>query len=105
MSGNTSSASPARHRALVLARVALAAVGGYLLSSLAVIVLASLLSALFAVPRAGALLTATLWSFVFYAGAVLYVFAARGVRRAALVLAGAGVVLAAVHAGLRLLST
>lgn len=104
MSGKTSSESPARHRALVLARVVLAAVGGYLLASLAVIVLASLLSE-FAVPRAGALLTATLWSFVFYAGAVLYVFAARSVRRAALVLAGAGAALAAVQAGLRLLPT
>ena len=105
MSGKPSSASLARYRALVLARVVLAAVGGYLLSSLAVIVLASLLSGLFAAPRAGALLTATLWSFVFYAGAVLYVFAARGVLRAALVLAGTGVVLAAVYTGLRLLPT
>lgn len=92
-----------RYRTLVLARVLLAAVGGYLLSSLAVVVLASLLSGVFAAPRAVALLTAMLWSFVFYAGAVLYVFAARSVLRAALVLAGAGVVLAALYVGLRLL--
>lgn len=97
----------ARHRTMVAARVALAAVGGYLLASLAIIVLASLLLAQSGAgaSRAGAVLTATLWSFVVYAAAVLYVFTARTVLRAALGLAGAGMALAAVQAGLRLLAT
>lgn len=105
MSADSSSERHVRYRMLVLARVALAAVGGYLLSSLAVIVLALLLSDLLAIPRAVALLTAMLWSFVFYAMAVMYVFTARSVLRAALVLVGTGTAVAVVYAILRLLLT
>jgi len=104
MGNHLSSGNIVAYRALVLARVVLAAVGGYLLSSLAVIVLALLLSRLLAMPRADALLTAMLWSFVFYAVAIMYVFAARSVLRAALVLTGTGIAVAAVYAGLRLVS-
>lgn len=93
-----------RYRWMVAARVLLAAVGGYLLSSLAIIVLALLLPVLFSTPQAEALLTASLWSFVVYGIAVMYVFTAQSVLRATLVLGSAGLVLAAVYAGLRLLA-
>ncbi|RQO36997.1 hypothetical protein DBR37_02015 [Herminiimonas sp. KBW02] len=97
-------ADTARYRWMVASRVLLAVVGGYLLSSLAIIVLAMLLPVLFSAPQAEALLTASLWSFVIYGIAVMFVFTAHTVLRAAVGLSFAGILLAVVYAGLRLLA-
>lgn len=98
----TSTESLASYRLMVTSRVIAAAMGGYLLASLATIVLALLLPVLFSTPRAEALLTASLWSFLIYAIAVIYVFTAQTATRAWLVLTIAGVALGGVYAALRL---
>lgn len=99
-----STESLASYRLMVMSRVLAAAVGGYLLASLATVVVALLLPVLFATPRADALLTASLWSFLIYAVAVIYVFTASTATRAWLVLGIAGAILGAVYAALRLSS-
>ncbi len=82
-----------RYRAAVVGRVLLAALGGYALAA----VTTALLSLTLPLERAEAVTAATLSSFAIMALAVLYVFAARSLGRAAL---GIGVPLACVSGGL-----
>lgn len=83
--------SPALHYRLAVASRALAAIlGGYALSAVAT----ALLSVLLPLPRAEAVITATLLSFVVFCCAVLWVFAARNAWRAWAGLAVPGVLLA-----------
>src|SRR5690606_22760089 len=62
----------------VASRVAAAALGGYALASACTV----LLALLWPLPKAQALLSATMLSFVVYTVAVVWVFATRSVRRA-----------------------
>ncbi|MDC8758982.1 DUF3649 domain-containing protein [Janthinobacterium fluminis] len=68
----------ARYRAGVFSRVCAAIAGGYALAA----ALTALLSLALPMARAEAVLSATLFSFAAYAGAVLWVFAARSAARA-----------------------
>lgn len=71
----------ARYRWLVAARVLLASVGGYVLTSLLATLTALVLPWLFGVSRAEGVLAASLLSFVFYTVFVLWVFSTPGERR------------------------
>jgi hypothetical protein len=79
-----------RDRSAVAGRVVLAAVGGYAVASLAT----ALGSVALPLPRAEAVSAATLASFAVMAAAVVFVFAARSLGRAALGLGGVAVLLA-----------
>jgi len=81
------------HRLAVAGRVVLAAFGGYGVAALSAMLLALALP----MPRSEAVSTGTLASFAIMAGAVVWVFAARSLGRAALVL---GLVAASLAAGL-----
>lgn len=83
----------ARHRWMVASRALAAIVGGYAVAALGAAALAVYLP----LPRADAALTGTLLSFLIYAGAVIWVFAARDAGRAWL-----GVLLPAALLGLAL---
>lgn len=79
-------------QALQIASLAGAAiVGGYALASAAAVFLGAVLP----LPRAEAVLAATLLSFAIYTGAVIWVFAVRNTRRAWLGLLAPSLVLAA----------
>ena len=80
-------------RLSVAGRVALAAFGGYGVTALSTALFALALP----LPRSEAVSTGTLASFAIMAGAVVWVFSARTLRRAALVL---GVIAALLAAGL-----
>ncbi|MCJ2133226.1 iron transporter [Methylobacterium sp. J-026] len=80
-------------RLAIAARVLLAILGGYMIAALASGWLALVLPG----PRAEAVSTATLASFAIMAAAVIWVFAARSLGRAALVM---GVVAALLSTGL-----
>lgn len=82
-----------RYRSAVAARVGLAAFGGYALAGLAT----AFLSLTLPMVRSEAVATATLISFAILAGAVIWVFAARTLLRAAL---GLGLPIALVGLGL-----
>ncbi|MCJ2051544.1 iron transporter [Methylobacterium sp. J-070] len=90
MSARTISA-PVYRRLIVAGRVGLAALGGYAVAALASGVLALILPG----PRAEAVSTAMLASFAIMATAVIWVFAARTLRRAALILGVAACALTA----------
>ena len=79
-----------RYRSAVLGRVLLAAFGGYGVAALAT----AFLSLTLPMVRSEAVATATLLSFAILAGAVIWVFAARTLARAALGLAVPGALLA-----------
>lgn len=66
-----------RYRWTVASRVAAAALGGYALTSAAVVVLAML----WPIPRAQAVLASSMLGFVFYTVAILWAFHARSVTR------------------------
>jgi hypothetical protein len=68
----------ARYRIGVASRAFAASIGGYALASAAT----ALLSVLLPMPRVEAVVTATLLSILIYAGAVIWVFAARSAARA-----------------------
>ena len=72
-----------RYRAAVAGRVLLAAFGGYAVAALAT----AFLSLTLPMVRSEAVATATLLSFAILAGAVIWVFAARTLTRAAIGLA------------------
>lgn len=78
----THAGSAARYRWMVANRALAAAVGGYALASLCTAVLAVGLPRVSDTSRASALLTATLFSFVVYAAAVVWAFSARSALRA-----------------------
>ncbi|WP_247636543.1 iron transporter [Methylobacterium sp. 37f] len=82
-----------RYRAAVAGRVVLAAFGGYALAALAT----AFLSLTLPMVRSEAVATATLLSFAILAGAVIWVFAARTLLRAAI---GLGIPMALVGVGL-----
>jgi hypothetical protein len=69
---------PPGYRLAVLSRVAAAVVGGYALAA----ILPILLSRVLPLPKAEAVLTAVLLSFVVYTCAILWVFAVRTAGRA-----------------------
>lgn len=77
----------------LLARVALAVLGGYALASALVVLLAALLARMPAMPRAEAVLAASLLGFGIYAAAVVWLFAVHSLHRAVAVVA-VGTVLA-----------
>ena len=81
------------YRVMVAGRVLLAVLGGYALAS----VFTALLSLILPLNRAEAVTTATMLGFVVMPLAVLYVFAARSLSRAAL---GIGLPLGVLGAGL-----
>lgn len=70
--------SAARHRWRVASRAVAAVLGGYVLAALSAAVLAVALP----LPRADATLTGTMLSFLVFACAVIWVFAARTATRA-----------------------
>lgn len=78
MSKSKSSALTPAYRWAVASRVAAAALGGYALTSAATV----LLSLVWPLPKAQAVLSATLLSFTLYTVAVIWVFATRSVKRA-----------------------
>jgi hypothetical protein len=78
------SAATHAYRLAVLSRAAAAALAGYAAAA----ALAIMLSRVLPMPRAEAVLTGMLLSFVFYAAAVLWAFAARSLRLVWLVLLG-----------------
>jgi hypothetical protein len=80
-----------RGRLAIAGRVVLAAVGGYAVAALAT----ALGSVTLPLPRAEAVSAATLASFAVMAAAVIFVFAARSLGRAALGLGGVAALLAA----------
>ncbi|GJE38388.1 iron transporter [Methylobacterium persicinum] len=80
-----------RGRLVVAGRVALAAVGGYGMAALATALAALALP----LPRAEAVSAATQASFAVMAGAVVFVFAASSLGRAAVGLGGVAILLAA----------
>lgn len=82
-----------RYRAAVAARVVLATFGSYAAAALAT----ALLSLILPMARSEAVATATLLSFAILAGAVVWVFAARTLGRAAL---GLGLPISVMAAGL-----
>ena len=84
-----------RYRLAVASRALAAIVGGYALAGVATALLAVLLP----MPRAEAVITATLLSFIIFCCAVLWVFAARNAWRA-----WAGIVVPGVVLGLGLLA-
>jgi len=84
------------YRFAVASRVLAAILGGYALTAVAIALLALWLP----MARAEAVLTATLLSFALYAGAVIWVFAARSAWRAWL-----GILLPALGLGVLLLIT
>lgn len=67
-----------RYRWQIALRVAVAILGGYALANSAGI----LLSYLLPIPKGDAVMTGILLSFAIYAGAIMWVFAARSVRKA-----------------------
>jgi hypothetical protein len=73
MSGLTS-----RYRLQVLSRIVAATVGGYALAAAATV----LLTVLWPLPRAQAVLAATMLSFVWYTIAVMWVFSTKSATRA-----------------------
>lgn len=79
---------------MVASRVCAAAIGGYVLASLATAAFSLLLPRLWSIPRAEAVLTATLLSFVLYTVVVIWVFTTRSAVRAWLVIGSASLVLA-----------
>lgn len=81
------------YRLAVAGRVVLAAIGGYGVAALS----AALLALVLPMPRSESVSTGTLVSFAIMAAAVVWVFAARSLGRAALVL---GLVAAPLAAGL-----
>lgn len=81
------------YRLAVAGRVVLAAIGGYGIAALS----AALLALVLPMPRSESVSTGTLVSFAIMAAAVVWVFAARSLGRAALVL---GLVAASLAAGL-----
>jgi hypothetical protein len=83
-----------RYRWMVASRACAAAIGGYVLTSLATAALSLLLPRLLSIPRAEAVLTATLFSFVLYTGIVIWVFTTRSAARAWLVIGSVSLVLA-----------
>ena len=68
----------ARHRWMVTSRAVAAVAGGYVLAALS----AALLAVILPLPRADATLTGTMLSFLAYALAVMWAFAARHALRA-----------------------
>ena len=82
----------ARYRWAVAARVLLAAVGGYILSSLLLIILATL----WPLPQAQALAAATLLSFLIYALIIIWVFSAKHLGKLCLNFGAATLITAAV---------
>ncbi|MDF2600892.1 MAG: putative iron uptake protein [Methylobacterium brachiatum] len=78
------------YRLAVAGRVVLAAVGGYGVAALS----AALLALILPMARSEAVSTGTLASFAIMAGAVVWVFAARNLVRAALVLGSIAALLA-----------
>lgn len=68
----------ARHRWMVTSRAVAAVAGGYVLAALS----AALLAVILPLPRADATLTGTMLSFLVFACAVIWVFAARTATRA-----------------------
>ena len=82
---------PWRHRGAVAARVVLAVAGGYAVAAAAT----AFLSLTLPLVRSEAVAAATLASFAIMAGAVIWVFSARSLGRAALGLAVPGLLLAA----------
>lgn len=92
----TSSRTPAAYRWGVFNRVMAASVGAYAFASLASSVLAVALPRLFALSAADGVIIGTLMSFVFHAGAAIWVFATGSAVRAWVGLAGASAVLASV---------
>lgn len=89
------SALPPGYRWRVASRVLAAALGGYALTSLATAVTVLALPRLGFSTPAQAVLTATLWSFAFYAAVVVWVFSTRSAARA-----WSGLALGAAIAGL-----
>lgn len=88
------------YRWMVASRVLAAAVGGYIVTSLATVVLAWVLRATGST-QAAAVLSATMWSFALYTVTVLWVFCTRSATRAWSGLALAGLVLAVLGWGLK----
>lgn len=79
------------YRAMVLGRVVLAALGGYAVAALST----GLLALVLPMPRSEAVTTATLLSFAVMVAVVVGVFAVRSLGRAALLVAGLALPLAA----------
>lgn len=80
-----------RDRLAVAARIAVAAVGGYAVASLATALAAVVLP----LPRAEAASAATMASFLVLIGTAIFAFAAASLRRAALGIGGTATLLAA----------
>ncbi|ATQ77101.1 iron transporter [Massilia violaceinigra] len=74
--------APLAYRLGVGSRALAAILGGYLLAAAASALLALLLPRVLGTGRADAVIAATLASFAIYAGAVIWVFAARSAARA-----------------------
>ncbi|WP_025131665.1 DUF3649 domain-containing protein [Pseudomonas sp. PH1b] len=86
---------PASYRLAVASRVCAAVLGGYLLAALSSVCLTLLLP----LPRADAVISGMMTSFLFYLVAVLWCFACRSAWQAWLGLLLPGLLLAAVAAG------
>ena len=81
-----------RYRWMVASRVFIAAIGGYALTSAATIFLAMV----WPLPKAQAVMAATMVSFVLYAVVVIWVFSVASARRAWIGVIGATLVLSVI---------
>jgi len=92
--GKASAGSNVHYRLMVASRVVAGFVGGYLLTSLAMVVLTLLLARMTDTSQAVALSIVTMWSFVLYAVTIIWAFTVRSATRAWVDMGIAGVVLA-----------
>ncbi len=103
-SGKAAADSGAGYRWMVASRVVAGFIGGYLLASLATVVLALLLPRVSDTSQAEALLIATLWSFALYAVIVIWTFTTRSATRAWIGVGACGAALSLAWLLLRALS-
>jgi hypothetical protein len=89
---NTKTHIDNRYRRQIALRVIVAIIGGYALAN----IIAILLSYLLPIPKSDAVMTGILLSFAIYAGAIMWVFAVRSVRKACVGLLAPSLVLGAV---------
>ncbi len=87
-----------RYRWQIALRVIVAIIGGYLLANISAI----LLSYLLPMPKSDAVMTGILLSFAIYAGAIMWVFAVRSIKKACVGLLVPSLILGAVALLLKL---